>query len=112
MVSNLSSFDSGLDLHGLQFQSHYKQRTLFDHFVVIRQPTPAPTFAEPEGPSHDEPESQTEVEHTGTECSPSASHLPELPSGEQPDDKVHTTSSPLGSRQSTAGIDIGARALH
>ena len=80
--------------------------------MVTRQPTPAPTLAKPDGPSHDEPESQTDVELTGTECSPGASHLPEVSSVEQPDDQVHVASSPLGSSQSTADVDIGAPALH
>ncbi len=76
--------------------------------MVIRQPTPAPTLAKPDGLSHDEPESQTDVEQTGTERSPGASHSPELTSMEQPDDKVHVASSPLGSSQSIADVDIGA----
>lgn len=101
---------SGLNLRGSHFQSHFKQRTLFDHFLVIRQPTPAPTLAKPDGPSHDE--SQIDVEHTGTECSPGASQLPELPSVEQPDDKAHVASSPLGSSQSTADVDISAPGMH
>jgi hypothetical protein len=80
--------------------------------VVIRQPSPAPTLAKPDGPSHDEPEPQTDLEHTGTERSPGASHLLELSSVEQPDDKVHVPSSPLGSSQSTADVDIGAPTIH
>ena len=78
----------------------------------MRQPTPAPTLAKPDGPSHDEPEFQTDVEHTSTEYSPGASHLPELSSVEQPDDKVHATSSPIGSSQSVADDDTGVPAMH
>lgn len=81
--------------------------------MVIRQSSPAaPTLAKPDGPSHDEPEPQTDVEHTGTVCSLGASHLPELPSVEQPDGEVHLASSPLGSNQSIVDVDIGAPAMH
>lgn len=74
----------------------------------MRQPTPAPTLAEP---SHDEQEFQTDGDQTSTE-SPGTSRIPELSSMEQPDDKVHVASSPLGSSQSAADVDIGARAMH
>jgi hypothetical protein len=70
------------------------------------QPTPAPTPAKPDGPSHDEPESQTDVERTGTKCSPGASHLLELSSMssvEQPDDEDHVASS-LGKARSAFGL--------
>lgn len=79
--------------------------------MVIRQSSPSPTLAKPDGPSHNEPEPQADVEHTRTECSPGTSHLPELPSVEQPDNKVHVASSPLGSSQGTADVDIGAPAM-
>jgi DNA polymerase III delta prime subunit len=80
--------------------------------VVKTQSSPSPTLAKPDDPSHNEPESQTDAGHTGIERSPGASHLPELPSVEQADDKVHVASSPLGSSQGTADVDIGAPAIH
>ena len=78
----------------------------------MKQSTPAPSLAEPDGPSHTEPEFQTDGDQTSTECSPGAERIPELSSMEQPDDKVHAASSPLGSGQSAADVDIGAPAMH
>jgi hypothetical protein len=96
----------------LKFQNHFKQRTLLDHFLVIRQQTPAPTLSKPDDPRDAEPESQTDVEQTSTVCSPGASHLPELLSVEHPDDVVHIASSPPSFSQSTADVNIGALVLH
>jgi hypothetical protein len=81
--------------------------------LVVRSPTPAPTLAKPDDSSHNEPESQTDVENTGTECGPApgTSDSPELSSVEKPNDVVYVASPP-GSSQSTADVDIGASALY
>jgi hypothetical protein len=80
--------------------------------LVIRQQSLAPTLAKPDDPKDDKPESQTDVEQTGTEGSPGASHFPELPSVEHQDDIIHIPSSPFGFSQSTVDVDTGALAMH
>jgi hypothetical protein len=80
--------------------------------LVRRQQTPAPTLAGPDDSRDGKPESQADVEQTGTEFSPGISHFLKLSSVEHPDDIVHIDSSPLGFRQSAADVDIGALAMH
>ncbi|KAI0303243.1 hypothetical protein BC826DRAFT_1101354 [Russula brevipes] len=79
-----------------------KQRTLFDHFLVMRNPTPAPVLAKPDDPRDDEPESQTVVEQTDTECRPCAPDLLELSSAGHGKDIIYTSSLHGSSTQSTA----------
>jgi hypothetical protein len=107
-----SGADSGLNIPLLEFQNHFKQRTLFDHFLVIRQPTPALTLANPDDPRDDEPESQANVEETSTAFSLGASELPEPSSVEHPDVVVHIASSPPSFSQSPTDVNIGALAQH
>lgn len=90
----------------LTFQNHLEQRTLLDHFLVVRSPTPAPTISKPENPSHDEPESQIDVLHTGTAEPSSVEAHAEHSKG-----MVHVASSPLDCSQDSANLDIGALAM-
>lgn len=73
----------------------------------MRNPTPAPILVEPDDPRDDEPESQTVVEQTDTECCPCAPDLLELSSAEHGKDVIYTSSLHGSSTQSTADVDIG-----
>ena len=99
-------YHAGLNSPRFKFQNHFKQRTLFDNFLVTRKQTPTPTLARLDDPRDDEPGSQTDVEQVA-----GTSHLPKLSSVEHSDDVVSIASSPIDFNQSTTDIDDGAFAM-
>jgi hypothetical protein len=83
------------------FQHQLKQRTLFDHFLVTRKPTPVPTIPQRDDPRDEEPASQR------------ASDIPELSSVEDVNDIAHVGLVPgVFSTRSDADVDIGALAIY
>lgn len=98
---------AGLNFPHSKFQNHFKQRTLFDNFLVTRKQTPTPALARLDDPRDDEPGSQTDVEQAA-----GTAHLPELSSVEHLDDVVSIASSPIDFTQGTTDVDNGALAMH
>jgi hypothetical protein len=110
----LPKFDARLNVHSFpNFQNHLKQKTLFDHFLVTRKPTPVSTHPQRDDLRDEETGSQSVIKQTGAECGEGASALPELSSVEDVNDITHVDLSPsVSSTQSAGDVDIGALAIY
>jgi hypothetical protein len=97
-----------------KLQKHLKQGTLFDHFVVTRKPSPAPSLARPDDPKDDGLDAQIVVERTGTDhCSGSPQPMEPSSTKITADNNDISLSpyDPSSNTQNNADVNIGALAM-